>query len=129
MTEARHTILVIDDERVVCDAVTRHLEQAGFSAHTAYNGTAALEFLESHSVDLALIDIRMPKISGFDVLETIISRHPSTRAIMMTSYADIKSAVDAISMGAMDIISKPIDLDEVLLVIHRCLSKLPLKDA
>ena len=81
-------ILVIDDERVVCDAVTRHLEQAGFSAHTAYNGTAALEFLESHSVDLALIDIVMPgHIDGHMLADTLRQIAPQIKTILTSGYS------------------------------------------
>jgi DNA-binding NtrC family response regulator len=118
----KHSVLVVDDERVVCNAIARQLQSAGYLVHVAYNGSDAMSLLDDQRIDLALIDIRMPKISGFDVLKHIQESNPSTKSIMMTAYADIKSAIDSISFGAVDIISKPLDVDEVILTISRCLS-------
>lgn len=118
----KHSVLVVDDERVVCNAIARQLRNAGYTVHVAYNGNDAITLLKDQHIDLALIDIRMPKISGFDVLKHIQESTPSTKSIMMTAYADIKSAIDSISFGAVDIISKPLDVDEVILTISRCLS-------
>ncbi|MBI5646256.1 MAG: response regulator [Ignavibacteriae bacterium] len=115
-----HRILVVDDERVVCDALARHLRAAGFDVTVAYGGTMALEILDTARFDLALLDIRMPKITGFDVLERLM-KDPGAKAIMMTAYADIKSAVDLISRGAVDIISKPLDVEEVITTVRRWL--------
>lgn len=115
-----YSILVVDDERVVCDALARHLRAAGFEVTVAYGGTMALEALETARFDLALLDIRMPKITGFDVLERLM-KDPDAKAIMMTAYADIKSAVDLISRGAVDIISKPLDVEEVITTVRRWL--------
>lgn len=117
-----HSVLVVDDERVVCNAIARQLQNAGYSVHVAYNGNDAINIVNEHTIDLALIDIRMPKITGFDVLRHIQENAPETKSIMMTAYADIKSAIDSISFGAVDIISKPVDVDEVILTISRCLA-------
>ncbi|MDH7516103.1 MAG: response regulator [Bacteroidota bacterium] len=116
-----HRILVVDDERIVCDALARHLRGAGFDVMVAYGGAAALDILAAHPVDLALIDIRMPKVTGFDVLETLKRDQPAAKAVMMTAYADIRSAVDLISRGAVDILSKPVDVDEVIMTVRRWL--------
>jgi DNA-binding NtrC family response regulator len=116
-------ILIVDDEQVVCDAVARQLRAAGFSVLVAYSGMAALEIIREQPLDLALLDIRMPRITGFDVLRELTTQAPRVKAIMMTAFADIKSAVNCISLGASDIISKPVDIDEVVLSIRRCLAK------
>jgi DNA-binding NtrC family response regulator len=113
-------LLVVDDERVVCDAIARHLRDAGFETHVAYSGIAAMEILRDAVFDAALIDIRMPRISGFQVLEQLKKGNPDAKAIMMTSYADISSAVYSIAQGAEDIISKPVDIDEVVTTVRRC---------
>jgi DNA-binding NtrC family response regulator len=119
-----HTrILIVDDEQVVCDAIARHLRDAGFAVEVAYSGMAAVDIIRDQPFHLALIDIRMPRISGFDVLQELKRANPDARAIMMTAFADIKSAVNSISMGASDIISKPVDIDEVIMAIRRCLEK------
>ena len=117
-------ILIVDDERVVCDALARHLRAAGFNVTVAYGGSMALELLDSDTFELALLDIRMPKVSGFDVLERMM-KIPGSKAIMMTAYADIRSAVDLISRGAVDIISKPLDVDEVISTVNRWLVDSP----
>ncbi|MAT38260.1 MAG: two-component system response regulator [Ectothiorhodospiraceae bacterium] len=113
-------ILVVDDERVVCDAIARQLRKAGYNTHVAYEGKEAIEILAGNRIDLALLDIRMPQTNGFDILKHIQKHTPETKSIMMTSYADIKSAVDSIAYGAVDIISKPVDLDEMILTIGKC---------
>jgi len=116
---SKRNILIVDDERVVCDAIGRLLNDRGYRAEVAYGGAAAIEHIEKESFDAVLIDIRMPKVDGFDVLEALKTKRPDSKAIMMTSYADISSAVDSISKGAIDILSKPIDIDELVLTIER----------
>ena len=113
-------LLIVDDERVVCDAIARHLRNAGFETHVAYSGVTALELLRDAVFDAALIDIRMPRVTGFQVLEQLKKGNPDAKAIMMTAYADISSAVNSIAQGAEDIISKPIDIDEVVSTVRRC---------
>lgn len=121
---AQH-LLVVDDERVVCDALARHLREEGYMVTTAYSGTAAIDLIGTMRFDLALLDIRMPRVTGHDVLEAMKSISPDTPVVMMTSYADIRSAVELISRGASDILSKPVDIDEVIMTVRRCLSARP----
>lgn len=116
-------ILIVDDEHVVCDALARQLKDVGYHVVVAYSGTSAIEIIKEQIFDVALIDIRMPKINGFGVLRELRDRSTSTKAIMMTAYADIRSAVDSITLGAIDIISKPVDVDEVIMTISRCLNR------
>ena len=122
---APFSILIVDDEQVVCDALARHLVKAGFEVTVAYQGNTAIELLHTRRFDLGLIDIRMPRVTGFDVLEALKQAQPDAKAIMMTAYADIKSAVELISRGAVDLVSKPVDTDEVILAIRRCLDPSP----
>jgi DNA-binding NtrC family response regulator len=113
-------LLVVDDERVVCDAIARHLRNAGFDTQVAYSGVTALEILREAVFDAALIDIRMPRVTGFEVLEHLKKGNPDAKAIMMTAFADISSAVNSIAQGAEDIISKPVDIDEVVSTVRQC---------
>lgn len=115
-------VLVIDDEHVVCDAIARQLRDVGYHVVVAYSGSGAIDAIRSESFDIALIDIRMPKVNGFGVLRELREKSNHTKAIMMTAYADIRSAVDSITLGAIDIISKPVDVDEVIMTIARCLN-------
>jgi DNA-binding NtrC family response regulator len=114
-------VLIVDDEKVVCDALARHMRGAGYDVLVAHNGQTAIDHIAQREVEVALIDIRMPGIDGFGVLEVLKQRRPGAKAVMMTSYADIKSAVESISRGAVDILSKPVDREEVLVTIRRCL--------
>lgn len=123
LEDERKHILIVDDERVVCDAIARHLRAAGYDVRVAYSGVSALENLNAARFDLALIDIRMPQITGLKVLDELKRGNPDAKAIMMTAYADITSAVHSISQGAFDIISKPVDIDEIVTTIRRCLSE------
>lgn len=116
-------ILIVDDEQVVCDAIARQLRDVGYHVVVAYGGANAIDIIREQSFDIALIDIRMPKINGFGVLRELRDKNPKTKAIMMTAYADIRSAVDSITLGAIDIISKPVDVDEVIMTISRCLNR------
>ncbi len=115
-------VLIIDDEHVVCDAIARQLHDVGYYVVVAYSGAAAIDVIRSETFDIALIDIRMPKVNGFGVLRELRDTSPATKAIMMTAYADIRSAVDSITLGAIDIISKPVDVDEIIMTIARCLN-------
>lgn len=116
-------ILVVDDEPVVCDAIARQLREVGYHVMVAYSGMSAIDLIKDQNFDVALIDIRMPKINGFGVLRELREKSAATKAIMMTAYADIRSAVDSITLGAIDIISKPVDVDEVIMTISRCLNR------
>lgn len=116
-------ILIVDDEHVVCDAIARQLRDVGYHVIVAYSGVGAIEIIKEQDFDVALIDIRMPKINGFGVLRELREKSAKTKAIMMTAYADIRSAVDSITLGAIDIISKPVDVDEVIMTISRCLNR------
>ncbi len=116
-------ILVVDDEPVVCDAIARQLREVGYHVMVAYSGMSAIDIIKDQNFDVALIDIRMPKINGFGVLRELREKSAATKAIMMTAYADIRSAVDSITLGAIDIISKPVDVDEVIMTISRCLNR------
>lgn len=116
-------IIVVDDEQVVCDALARQLRDVGYHVVVAYSGSQAIDIIKEQAFDVALIDIRMPKINGFGVLRELREHSSTTKAIMMTAYADIRSAVDSITLGAIDIISKPVDVDEVIMTISRCLNR------
>jgi DNA-binding NtrC family response regulator len=119
----KEKILIVDDEHVVCDAIARQLRDVGYHVVVAYSGMSAIEIIKEQDFDVALIDIRMPKINGFGVLRELREKSAKTKAIMMTAYADIRSAVDSITLGAIDIISKPVDVDEVIMTISRCLNR------
>jgi DNA-binding response OmpR family regulator len=106
-------ILVVDDEPAICALLTDILEQQGFSCKTANTSDSALNLLTQQSFDLVLLDIRMPGMSGMELLEIIHKSYASTPVIMVTAVNDANTAVEAMKKGAADYILKPFALDDV----------------
>jgi DNA-binding response OmpR family regulator len=101
-------ILIVDDEASLRQTLARILQRAGFEATTVINGTQALALLSQHSFDLVYLDIRMPDISGLDVLKTIHTKYPELPVILFTAQPDLNSAVEALRSGAIDYLLKPL---------------------
>ena len=100
---------MIDDEQGILDVVSRFARRAGYEVVTCSGGREAIGLLQTRRADLVLVDLRMPDVGGLDVLRAIRDTDPRCQAILMTGYASVDTAVDAIKLGAMDYLSKPID--------------------
>lgn len=116
-------ILIVDDEESIRVALQRLLEYNGFDARVAEDGFRALESLAEDPADVVLLDIKMPRISGFDVLKHIRQHHPGTKVVMLTGFADLKNAIESKKLGADDFVSKPYDLVDLLTTIERVLGE------
>jgi len=114
------TILIVDDQLNERDALSRMLRQEGFLVVAATNAEQAAGFFED-PIDLVISDLRMGENSGMDLLRLWKIRRPATPFIMMTAYGDVTSAVNAMKLGAQDYLSKPVNPEELLLLIERCL--------
>jgi two-component system alkaline phosphatase synthesis response regulator PhoP len=101
-------ILIVDDEASLRQTLARILQRAGFEVTTSTNGTEALALLSQHPFDLVYLDIRMPDISGLDVLKTIHAKYPELPVILFTAQPDLNSAVEALRSGAIDYLLKPL---------------------
>ena len=126
MAWQRPLLLVVDDEAQVVDIVRRFAERAGFDVHGVCSGREALEFLHGRRADVALVDLHMPEIDGLDVLRAIREADPRCQTILITGYASISSAVEAVKLGAMDYLSKPLDfgrLSQLLLSVREDLER------
>jgi signal transduction histidine kinase len=119
----RARILVVDDEKVIRDSCTRILTTEGHIIKSAENGNIGLEVFREFHPDLVLVDLKMPGKSGMDVLEEIESIDPNVVQIVITGYATVSSAVDAMKRGAYDFIPKPFTPEEILLIVGRGLEK------
>jgi DNA-binding NtrC family response regulator len=117
------SILIVDDDLKLCKALKEELTEVGYDAESVNNGLAALRFVQNKPVDLILLDLKMPGMDGFDVLNELNSRKTKSKVIVLTAYADVKSAIDSAKLGASDFISKPYDLDELLITIRKVLQK------
>jgi DNA-binding NtrC family response regulator len=107
--------LLVDDEKAFIEAIGRRLQHRGFSADCVFSGTEALEFLENNnSVDVVILDVKMPGLDGIQTLEVIKQKHPLVEVVMLTAHATVASAVDAMKTGAFDYLMKPCDLEELI---------------
>ncbi len=106
-------ILVVDDEAVLRNNVVRFLSSQGHEAVAVGSGERAVELLSEQRFDLVITDLRMPGMSGMDLLSHLAERHPDTLAIVVTAHASIDTAVGALRLGAQDYLLKPLSLDEL----------------
>ena len=121
--ETKSKILVIDDEEIVLDSCNLILAKGGFEIQTAENGTLGLSLIEEYQPDLVFVDLKMPGISGFEVLEKIQELDRTIVTIVITGFATISSAVEAMQRGAFDFLPKPFTPDELRLITQRGLEK------
>jgi DNA-binding NtrC family response regulator len=115
---SKTSVLIIDDEIKLTQSLAFTLRQAGMTCLEAHNGHTGCNLAQSQSPDVILLDIRMPGQSGIDVLGWMTAERPDIPVIMMSAFDDTKDAVTAIKMGAVDYISKPFDVDELILLIE-----------
>jgi two-component system nitrogen regulation response regulator GlnG len=115
-------VLVADDEPAIRWLLERLLRQAGHAVTVAEDGTTALERAAGETFDVALLDVRMPGLDGFEALSRIRAAAPETAVIVMTAHGSVRAAVEAMQRGAYDYLTKPFDNDEVLLLIERAVA-------
>ncbi|UCF60042.1 MAG: hybrid sensor histidine kinase/response regulator [Anaerolineaceae bacterium] len=123
MVEDKSKILIIDDEEVVLDSCTQILEGGPYQVATAMDGTFGLELVQEFHPDVVFVDLKMPGIQGFEVLDRIHSFDPTIVAIVITGYATVNSAVEAIKKGAYDFLPKPFTPDEFRVITRRGLER------
>ena len=119
MSNERYKILLIDDEEVVLDSCTRMLRSGNYEVVSIMDGAQGVELARQFRPDLVIVDLKMPGISGLEVLEQIHALDSTIVCIMLTGFATVGSAVDAMKRGAYDFLPKPITPDEFRIVIRR----------
>lgn len=120
----KDTLLVVDDSEDMLELLRRSLEpELGCVVRTAPSGEQALRMLEEESVDLALIDMKMPGMNGLELLSELRHRHPWLTVVMLTAHGCIELAVEAIRAGAYDFITKPFDHDALVLNLSKALER------
>lgn len=123
MGEAKATVLIVDDEESIRSVVSRKLQEEGYDCVTAADGKEALWKAFMQDFDLVLADIKMPGMSGMEVLSQIANDHPDTGVVMMTAVAETQTAVEAMKMGAYDYVTKPFNLDDLVMRVGRALER------
>ena len=109
------TILIAEDEEDLRKNLAEMLEQQGYTVLRAADGLAALDMLQKHPVQLVLSDIKMPKLTGTDLMQQTRTNWPDTAFIIMTAFGSLETAIAAIRNGASDYLIKPLVIEEVLL--------------
>jgi DNA-binding NtrC family response regulator len=113
--------LVIDDEQIVLESVSALLTDEGFEVDTSLDGRQGLDWAIERSYDVVLTDIRMPDIGGMKVLRDVKRINPTLPVIMITGYASVESAVQAMKLGAAEYIEKPFEPEQLLDAVSRAL--------
>ncbi len=116
-------ILIIDDDAGLRKTLSDVLRAKGYEVQTAENGAGGLAIIKEDSIDLVLIDLKLPDMSGIEVLNRIKTDSPSTQAIILTGRATLDSAIDATNKGAFSYLQKPYDIEQLLLNIRRAIEK------
>ena len=118
----RGTVLVVDDEEGVRASVRVILEET-CDVLEAQNGAEALDVLRTHEIDLVMLDQRMPGEPGIDILPRVKALDPTTVVVLVTAVREVRTAVEALKRGAYDYVTKPFDVDDILLLAQRALEK------
>ena len=121
------TILVIDDDELMRDSVALTLERAGHSVHAEADAAAGLERLAGERCDLALTDLKMPRMTGIEFLAEARRVRPDVPVVLMTAFASVGTAVEAMKLGAYDYLQKPFEADDLLHLVGRAVDHARLK--
>ncbi len=116
-------ILIVDDEKNIRLGLTKCLQKEGYDIEEAEDGKDALELIITRKYNLILMDVQMPKMTGFDVLKKIREKGIATRVVMMTAFGTVDMAVDSMKLGAVDFLSKPYTLEKVRETVKDILEK------
>ena len=121
-------ILIVDDEVNMLESLSEVLRNKGYLVATARNGLEALERLKEKYFNVAIADLKMPEMGGMELLEVMKERYPQTPLVMLTGYATINSAVDAMKKGAYDYLVKPFSPDKILLIAKKIMEEENLRE-
>jgi two-component system nitrogen regulation response regulator NtrX len=117
------TVLVIDDERAIRSTLTEILSFEGYKVEEASDGAEGLKKILANTYDCVICDIKMPKMDGIEVLEKVMAEKPDTQIIIISGHGNIETAVEAVKKGAFDYISKPPDLNRLLITLRNAMEK------
>ncbi|MBI4831550.1 MAG: response regulator, partial [Candidatus Lindowbacteria bacterium] len=122
-TSPNYRLLIVDDETTVLDILTSKLKSEGYLCDTAPNAETALAMARDGNFDLVITDLMMPGLDGFTLTEVLKTKYPTLGIIAITGMADVDSAVRAMKIGADDYITKPFNLEHIVISVARTLEK------
>ena len=118
----KRTILIVDDEQNIRQGLVTAVEMEGFNGLEAEDGLKAWELINSKEIDMVITDLKMPKLSGAELLKKIYASNPTMPVVVLTGHGTIEDAVLAMQNGAVDFLTKPVNLDHLFVLIKKCLS-------
>lgn len=121
-------ILIVDDEKNICDACKKALERIGFNVKTTTDSLYALRILQDESFDIIICDVKLPRMDGIELLQRIKEINSNTIVIMITAFADVKTAVKSIKLGAYEYICKPFNPEQIRVIVNKALKQKMLLD-
>ncbi len=127
MAERNASILVVEDDAAMRELLTEELSDAGFTVQSAGSAAAGLEIARSARFDLVVTDLRMPEMDGFDLIRGVTAIPDPPHVVMITAFGSIDTAIRAVKLGAYDYITKPFEIEELVLVAHKALGERSLK--
>jgi DNA-binding NtrC family response regulator len=118
----RYHILIVDDEESITYLLKTEFEdRSEFAVDVALNGADAINLIQSHVYEVVLLDVKMPRVSGIEVLKYVKDHSPTTQVVMLTNLTDVKTAIETVKLGAYDFVGKPYDTDQLMATVHRAL--------
>ncbi len=113
------SLLLVDDDEVYCAVLGDALTKRNYIVHTAYDLDSALQIAQTQEPEYAVVDLRIGPESGLELVKQLVALDENTRIIMLTGYASVATAVEAIKLGAIHYLTKPANADEVVAALHR----------
>lgn len=123
MNMNKPNVLIIDDEIGMCETLEDILEEHNFAAESAYDGKTGLKKIKKKKFNAVILDLKLPDLNGIKVLEKIKKYSPETEVVIITAYATLENAVEAINKGAYSYITKPIDVNELINFLKKAIEK------
>ncbi len=121
MSKRYHILIVDDEESITFLLKTEFEDRSEFEVDVALNGADAINLIQSHTYDVVLLDVKMPRVTGIEVLRFVNEHSPTTQVIMLTNIVDVKTAIETVKLGAYDFVSKPYDTDQLMATVYRAL--------
>jgi DNA-binding NtrC family response regulator len=114
-------LLVVDDERLIRWSLEQTLQGAGYEVILGEDGASAMRAVRDEPLDLVLLDLKLPDTDGLQILRQVRETQPDTQVVIMTAYADVATAVEAMRLGAYDYVAKPIDFENLAVTLRNAL--------
>jgi two-component system response regulator AtoC len=124
---AQDRVLIVEDEKLIRWSIKSRLEEKGYIVSEVDSGKKAFDLLEEEDFDLMLLDFRLPDTTGLEILRRVRQEAPETSVVMMTAYGTVESAVEAMKLGAFDYLTKPVNLDELTVIVNKALETTSLR--